>query len=64
MKSYIQPQAHHWIIARLVRTYDKTNKSNMKYFIDHARSVAWLMSQVGYSQVNEMMDALQLEDNK
>lgn len=59
MKFYERPQAHHWIIARLVRANVKSKQS---YNMETARSVVWLMRTLGNAQVFEMLDALRFEE--
>lgn len=59
MKFYIRPQAHHWIVLRLIRSY---SKAKLHYSQDHARSLIWLMREVGQTQLNEMLDQLAFED--
>ena len=59
MKSYIRPQAHHWVVLRLIRAY---SRGRLPYTQDHARSLIWLMREVGQTQLNEMLDQLAFED--
>lgn len=59
MKLYEQPQAHHWIIARLIRA---SFKNRNLYNIDTARSIMWMVRTVGSAQLNEMLDALRFEE--
>jgi hypothetical protein len=59
MKFYERPQAHHWVIARLLRANFKDNKT---YNVETARSVMWMIRTLGGTQVNEMLDALRFEE--
>lgn len=59
MKFYERPQAHHWIIARLIRA---SFKNSGTYNVETARSIMWLMRTLGSTQVNEMLDALRFEE--
>lgn len=59
MKFYEKPQAHHWIIARLIRA---SFKHRSLYTIDTARSIMWMVRTVGGAQLNEMLDALRFEE--
>lgn len=59
MKLYERPQAHHWIILRLLRTRTRDKRiCNM----ETSRSIVWLMRTLGRAQVFEMIDALNFEE--
>ena len=59
MKFYERPQAHHWIIARLVSASTKDKKT---YTMETARSIMWLIRTLGQAQVFDMLDALRFEE--
>lgn len=61
-RQYKEPQAHHWIIVRLIvdgflhgRTYS--------YNDERARSVIWLVKELGAKRVSEMMSAIKPDNN-
>jgi hypothetical protein len=58
MKVYQQPQAHHWIALRLVRGYARAVSTHNR---DCTYAVVWLMREVGYKQLNNMIEQLQGE---
>lgn len=59
MKKYQEPQAHHWIVLRLVRQLVKTHKGHGR---NSGLSVLWLIRQVGYDQLMDMILELEKEE--
>ena len=60
MKFYIRPQAHHWVILRLIRTCVKAKTPIVTFNV--AESIVWLMHELGRAQVFEMIDRLIVEE--
>lgn len=61
MKVYTQPQAHHWVAMRLIRSCLKHTPPIVT--TDVAKSITWLVREVGRSTLNEMIDQLQYEED-
>jgi hypothetical protein len=59
MKKYQEPQAHHWIVVRLLRKVVKAKSSDA---IDVARSTVWLLREVGYNRLMDMIVELEIEE--
>lgn len=57
---YPPPEAHHWIILRLMRTCAKANPN--EYSAEVVRSFHWLKEEVGSAMLEDMVDQLVLED--
>lgn len=63
MKTYQQPQAHHWIIARLL--VDSFGHSGgYSYNDERALSVIWMVKELGGKKVSEMLATIQLEKRR
>lgn len=58
MKKYQEPQAHHWIVLRLLRQLFKEYGHNRTA----GRATLWLVREVGGKKVVEMIQ--QLEDEE
>jgi len=56
---YKEPEAHHWIVLRLVRRLFKTHNG---HGVDAGRSVLWLIREVGSNRVIKMIDQLADEE--
>ena len=59
MKKYQEPQAHHWIVLRLVRQLFKTHGRHSR---NASLSTLWLVREVGSNRVIEMIDQLEKEE--
>lgn len=58
---YPPPEAHHWIVLRLMRAYAKANPNT--YSVEVVRSFRWLQGEVGSAMLEEMVDRLVTEEN-
>jgi hypothetical protein len=58
---YKEPQAHHWIIVRLLRDQFKNGNS---YNEDRARTAVWLIKELGGKRVMQMLTELQQEERR
>jgi hypothetical protein len=57
---YPPPEAHHWIIMRLMRSYAKVHPYERSAEV--VRSFHWLREELGSAMFEEMVDQLVLED--
>jgi hypothetical protein len=62
-RQYKEPQAHHWIIVRLLRDHFK-NGNSYSYNEDRARTAAWLIKELGGKRVMQMLTELQQEERR
>lgn len=58
-KKYQQPQAHHWIVLRLARRLIKAQGGHAR---DSGQSILWLIREVGYTQLRDMILQLEKEE--
>lgn len=58
---YKEPQAHHWIIARLLRV---RYGHSYTYDDDRARTVMWMIRELGAKRVSQMLATIQQEDSR
>jgi hypothetical protein len=59
MKKYQEPQAHHWIVLRLLRQLLALQKVHA---LDNVRSTIWLLREVGYNRLMDMIVELEIEE--
>ena len=59
MKKYQEPQAHHWIVLRLLRKLIALQKVHA---LDNVRSTIWLLREVGYNRLMDMIVELEIEE--
>ncbi len=60
MKKYQEPQAHHWIVLRLVRQLFKTHKGHGR---NAGLATLWLIRELGGgNKVVEMIQQLEQEE--
>ena len=59
MKKYQEPQAHHWIVLRLLRQLLALQKVHA---LDNVRSTTWLLREVGYNRLMDMIVELEIEE--
>ena len=59
MKKYQEPQAHHWIVLRLLRQLLALQKVHA---LDNVRSATWLLREVGYNRLMDMIVELEIEE--
>lgn len=58
-KKYQEPQAHHWIVLRLVRQLFKTHNGHGR---NSGLSVLWLIREVGSNRLMDMILELEKEE--
>lgn len=58
-KKYQEPQAHHWIVLRLARRLIKNQGGHAR---DSGQSILWLIREVGYTQLMDMILLLEKEE--
>lgn len=59
MKKYQEPQAHHWVVLRLLRQVVKAHGAHSKNAV---LSTLWLVRQVGYDRLMDMIEQLEKEE--
>lgn len=59
MKKFQEPQAHHWIVLRLVRQLFKTHKGHGR---NSGLATLWLIREVSGKKVVEMIQQLEKEE--
>jgi hypothetical protein len=59
MKKYQEPQAHHWIVLRLLRQLLKSQGGHGR---NAGLSTVWLIREVGIKRVMSMIEQLEQEE--